>query len=227
MAAITRPIQSSAASSCVQGPSSSALVLEYVCLFTHDLRRKQKRWQDGRIKFHAFNKRIMVYDERGNFIGDTHWREDHEFGDGEEIELERGGTIVQAAECVGSRSQDLSELIDKRVQEKVQRYTAAAAHLSRPAPRALAPVAPLGVAPHSQLQHKSLPSLIGTPTGHHGRALLPTESPFEERQKLNAERSLAQQDESPHPAKRRKRAQSPPSKSGYAQSLFGAPLNLS
>ncbi|KAJ0296132.1 hypothetical protein COL516b_011884 [Colletotrichum fioriniae] len=95
----------------------AAPVLEHLCLFTHDLKRKQKRWQDGRLKFHTFNKRIMVYDERGNFIGDMHWREDFDFGEGEEFNLERGAVIVQVAECIGSKDQDLTELLDKRAKE--------------------------------------------------------------------------------------------------------------
>ncbi|KAK6066947.1 hypothetical protein SCUP515_10397 [Seiridium cupressi] len=222
-------MQSSAASiSGQQGAPSSAPVLEYVCLFTHDLKRKQKRWQDGRLKFHAFNKRIMVYDERGNFIGDTHWREDYEFGDGEEVQLERGGVIVQTAECTGSHSQDLSELIDKRVQEKVERQSAAAAtRHTRPVPGGGRPAIPQAGTPHFQLRHAPLHNVLGTPTGHHGRAVVPTTSPFEERQRANAQQSSVPQDESPGPSKRRKRDPSPPSKSGYAQSLFGATLTLS
>ncbi|KAI1080482.1 hypothetical protein F5B20DRAFT_99314 [Whalleya microplaca] len=222
MAAAVQVMQSSAASTRLQGSGSTgstAPVLEFVCLFTHDLRRKQKRWQDGRIKFHSFNKRVMVYDERGNFIGDTHWREDYEFDEGEEVELERGGTIVQVAECIGSRDQDLSELVDKRVQEKAQRQSAAVARR----PPVLEPSTPHITAPHFQLRHKPLHNLIGTPTGHHGRALVPTESPYEERQKV----AVSPLDDSARPTKRRKREASPPSKSGYAQSLFGASLTLS
>ncbi|RYP32157.1 hypothetical protein DL767_005393 [Monosporascus sp. MG133] len=221
-------MQSSAATSTgLQTASSSALVLEFVCLFTHDLRRKQKRWQDGRLKYHTFNKRVMVYDERGNFVGDTHWREDFEFGDGEELELERGGTIVQVAECTGSRDQDLSELIDKRAQEKIQRQSAALAR-RHPTLEPATPQSPLAAAaaasPHFQLRHRHLHHLIGAPTGHHGRAHIPPESPYEQRrQQLEA----LPQDDTNRPSKRRKREVSPPSKSGYAQSLFGATLTLS
>ncbi|RYP71500.1 hypothetical protein DL771_004755 [Monosporascus sp. 5C6A] len=228
MAAAVQAMQSSAATSTgLQTTSSSALVLEFVCLFTHDLRRKQKRWQDGRLKYHTFNKRVMVYDERGNFVGDTHWREDFEFGDGEELELERGGTIVQVAECTGSRDQDLSELIDKRAQERIQRQSAALAR-RHPALESAAPQPPLAAAaaasPHFQLRHRPLHHLIGAPTGHHGRAHIPPESPYEQRrQQLQA----SPQDDANRPAKRRKREVSPPSKSGYAQSLFGAALTLS
>ncbi|KAI1662499.1 hypothetical protein F4813DRAFT_111227 [Daldinia decipiens] len=219
MATAMQVMHSSASSNHQQTPGSTAPVLEYVCLFTRDLRRKQKRWQDGRLKYHTFNKRIMVYDERGNFVGDTHWHEDYDFDEGEEVELERGGTIVQVAECTGSRDQDISELIDKRARERAERQSAALARR----PPIVEAATPNVAAPHFQLRHKPLHNLIGTPTGHHGRALVPTESPYEERQKLAA----SVQENDARPAKRRKREVSPPSKSGYAQSLFGASLTLS
>lgn len=202
---------------------TTAPVLEFVCLFTHDLKRKQKRWQDGRVKYHTFNKRIMVYDERGNFIGDMHWCRDWEFDEGEEVQLERGSVIVQVAECVGRQEQDLSQLLDKRAKEKEQRAA------SRPSiSRIPYGASPLPHAPpphdHFQTRHRPLHRLLGTPTGHHGRAVVPSESPFEQRHKPN---------ESPRdqidarPAKRRRHDVTPSSKMGYAQSLFGAPLTLS
>ncbi|WYZ45490.1 hypothetical protein EsH8_VIII_000806 [Colletotrichum jinshuiense] len=116
------PVSHSNSSQTVLGLPTVAPVLEYICLFTHDLKRKQKRWQDGRLKFHTFNKRIMVYDERGNFIGDMHWREDFDFGEGEEFNLERGAVIVQVAECIGSKDQDLTELLEKRAKDIEQRH---------------------------------------------------------------------------------------------------------
>ncbi|KAL2020471.1 hypothetical protein VTK56DRAFT_8356 [Thermocarpiscus australiensis] len=203
----------------------SAPVIEFVCLFTHDLRRKQKRWQDGRLKYHTFNKRVMVYDDRGNFVGDMHWRREWEFDEGEEVELERGGIIVQVAECVGRQNQDLSELLDKRAKEKEQRQARAVlrSSLSAASPQA---AAQLGTrAPdHFQTRHRPLSHLLGTPTGQLGRAVVPTESPFELRQRVN-ESSGGRADS--RPTKRRKHDTTPPSKMGYAQSLFGAPLTLS
>lgn len=203
---------------------STAPVLEYLCLFTRDLRRKQKRWQDGRLKYHTFNKRIMVYDDRGNFVGDTHWRADCDLDAGEEVELERGGVIVQISDCVGRQTQDLSELIDKPLQEKQQRHAAAASRtpapslVRRPDPRLQPPP------DHFQLRHRPLKDLIGTPTGHHGRAAVPVGSPFEQRH--GTPRSSDPHDEE-RPGKRRKRDNTPPSKMGYARSLFGATLSLS
>lgn len=246
MATAMQIVQSSTASSTgTQAPSTSAPVLDFACLFTHDLRRKQKRWQDGRLKYHTFNRRVMVYDERGNFVGDAHWSEDYDLGDGDELQLERGGVIAQVGECTGRRDQDLSELIDKRAQEKAQRQSAALAR-RQPTREPTTPRGPTfasyvasttgegGVggnaaaaasASHFQLRHQPLHRLIGTPSGHYGRASIPTESPYEQRRQQSDASPL--QDDANHPAKRRKRDISPPSKSGYAQSLFGASLTLS
>ncbi|KAK8914754.1 hypothetical protein VCV18_011072 [Metarhizium anisopliae] len=99
-------------------PPTTASVIDYSCLFTHDLRRKQKRWQDGRLKYHTFNKRIMVYDDRGNFIGDAHWHGGGDLQEDEELELDRGAAIVQVGESTGSREQDLTEILDKRAREQ-------------------------------------------------------------------------------------------------------------
>src|SRR6266536_3295283 len=92
---------------------NTAPILEFKCLFTHDLRRKQKRWQDGRLRFHTFNRRVMVYDPQGNFIGDLHWRQSEEVEDGDEMTLERG-VKVQVEERIGKADQDVSEVIAKR-----------------------------------------------------------------------------------------------------------------
>ncbi|CAN8100022.1 unnamed protein product [Discula destructiva] len=205
-------------------PPTSAAVLEFICLFTHDLKRKQKRWQDGRLKYHTFNKRVMVYDDRGNFVGDMHWRHDWELDEGEEVQLERGGVIVQVQELSSRREQDLSELLDKRAKEKETRQMQAVSR--SPVPNALPrppvrPVVTRSVVPPLRLQqHRPLHQVIGTPTGHHGRATVSKESPFQQRQQAT---------ESPdeRAAKRRKHNEPPPSKSGYASALFGQALTLS
>ncbi|KAI1423888.1 hypothetical protein F5Y12DRAFT_755164 [Xylaria sp. FL1777] len=218
MATATQIMQISTLATHTQSSVTTAPVREHACLFTHDLRRKQKRWQDGRLKYHTFNRRVMVYDERGNFVGDTHWREDDDLADGDDLELERGGVIIQVGECVGSRDQDLSDLIDKRAQERAQRQAAAAAR--RPP---VTTVATLHAVKPQSLPQKHLHDIIGTPSGHHGRAVLPKESPYEERR----QRQPPPQSDDSRPAKRQRRDISPPSKSGYAQNLFGATLTLS
>jgi hypothetical protein len=194
---------------------NTALVLEFRCLYTQDLRRKQKRWQDGRLKFHTFNKRVMVYDERSNFVGDTHWKGGLEFEEGEELELERGGILVEVGECVGKRDQDLFELVDKRVEERKERL---AAKLGATPSRQTG--TPSGGTP---LLHKPLNTLL-TPSGHYGRAVVPNASPFEERQRLVS--GDGDGNENGRPAKRRKQNEDAPSKSGYAQNLMGTKLTL-
>ncbi|KAK4039578.1 hypothetical protein C8A01DRAFT_16465 [Parachaetomium inaequale] len=206
------------------GGGRSAPVLEFICLFTHDLRRKQKRWEDGRLKYHTFNKRVMVYDERGHSVGDMHWQREEEFGEGEEVQLERGGVIVQVMECVGRQEQDLSELLDKRVKEREQRQAWVAMRSSAAAASPNTPVTGTRPQDHFQTRHRPLNHLLGTPTGHHGRAVVPIESPFELRQKAN---DSPNDHTDSRPPKRRKRETTPPSKMGYAQSLFGATLSLS
>lgn len=218
-------ITSGTAASRAPDPSSggghSAPVLEFLCLFTHDLRRKQKRWQDGRLKYHTFNKRVMVYDDRGNFIGDMHWRREWELDDGEEIELERGGVIVQVSECVGRQNQDLSELLDKRVKEKELRQARVALRSPISVASARSPLPPQD---HFQTRHRPLHQVLGTPAGRPGRAAVPTESPYELRQKAS---DASDNQAGTRSSKRRKYDNTPPSKMGYAQSLFGATLTLS
>lgn len=91
-----------------------APVLDFRCLFTRDIKRKQKRWHDGRLKLHTFNKRIMVYDDGSNFVGDSYWQENGELKEGEELSLERNGILVEVGEYMGKRDQDLKELMDSR-----------------------------------------------------------------------------------------------------------------
>ncbi|KAK1255768.1 hypothetical protein MKX07_008027 [Trichoderma sp. CBMAI-0711] len=103
-------------------PEPSASILEFICLYTHDLRRKKKRWQDGKLKFHTFNKKYMVYDDGGGFVGDGHWQgNESEVAEGLEMNLDRGMAIVQLLECTGSREQDLGEVLGKRVREVEER----------------------------------------------------------------------------------------------------------
>jgi hypothetical protein len=169
---------------------NTAPVLEFNCLYTHDIRRKQKRWQDGFLRFHTFNKRVMVYDVPRNFIGDMHWKEDTAFDEGEEFTLERDAVLVQVAESVGRTETDLTEL--KQSAKKSRRE--GGGQRSSPPPMSLAtpsrsmgpPMARPGAASaaggNAQLKHRSLNALLGTPKGRIGKAAVPTKSPFEMRQ---------------------------------------------
>jgi len=175
----------------------------------------------------------MAYDDRGNFIGDMHWRADWDFDAGEEIQLERGGIIVQISDCVGQQSQDLSELVDKRIQEREQRIrdkerrqtNTPSSRPPLPAPRGDVGHRPEQSGSHTpRIRHRPLTSLIGTPTGHHGRAVVPSDSPFEQRRRTD---ETAAEEHLQRPTKRRRYDGTAPSKLGYAQSLFGTTLTLS
>lgn len=201
---------------------NTAPVLEFRCLYTADTRRKQKRWQDGRLKYHTFNKRVMVFDERSNLVGDAHWREKAALDEGAELELERNGILVEVSEFLERKDQDLTELIDKRVKEREERFIARNGDSSPARSTASAIRSQSIAAAHSK--PKPLNSILGTPSGHYGKAFIPNTSPFEQRQMLNA--SSADENESPRPTKRRKANETLPSKSGFAQNLMGATLSF-
>ena len=204
--AVHRVASTGVQSSPPEQPTTTALVLSYRCLFTHDLKQKRKRWQDGKLKYHTFNKRIMVYDDRNHFIGDAHWHEDGDLGEDDELTLDRGGAIVQVADCEGSREQDITEIVDKRAREVAKRRELAN---QTPRPRQ-----------EPRSSHRPLSSIVPSP-GPIGRATVPNRSPFDIRKDGETERPKAT------PAKRRRTEESPPSKSSHAAGLFGARLNLS
>lgn len=164
-----------------QPTQNTALIIEHRCLYTHDLRRKAKRWQDGFLRFHTFNKRVMVYDVPRNYIGDTHWREAEPIQDGDEVELDRP-ILVQVGDHVGSAEQDLTALLEKKPKKECPSMGDEQA-----SPDARSPTAntakPLPQSPlvMTQLRPKSLNALLGGRSGPIGKASLPTKSPYEVR----------------------------------------------
>jgi hypothetical protein len=193
----------------VPASQNTAPVIKFRCLYTHDVRRKAKRWQDGYLKYHTFNKRAMVYDDAGNFIGDHHWRESHDIQDGDELELDKG-VLIQVSECMETTQTDISVLFDKRKasQESPQQQ-------KTPAPQPLPPPSsnislsssyarqsPLArpVRPFNPL--KPLNDVLGIQRGPIGRSVTP-QSPYEQchRPQPPVERTR-QEDE--RPAKRQK-----------------------
>ncbi|KAL6858244.1 hypothetical protein ACO1O0_005702 [Amphichorda felina] len=199
--------------------STTSIVHEYTCLFTHDLKRKAKRWQDGRMRYHAFNGRLMVYDERGSVIGDAHLTSSSQtLEEHEELALDRGAAIVRVGVRTGEKEVDLGELVDKRAREVEKRRREAAEKQQRARPQA-----PAGDRSF-RTSHRPLTTIMQTP-GRIGRAAIPRESPFEQRRQQLRQQQQEQAD-TPS-AKRSKTNQSPPSKMGHARSLFGTQLSLS
>ncbi|KAK1140690.1 hypothetical protein N8T08_010003 [Aspergillus melleus] len=140
---------------------NTAPVIKFRCLFTHDLRRKAKRWQDGYLRFHTFNKRVMVYDTTGNFVGDLHWRHDESIQDGDELELDRG-LIIQVCESMEKTETDISALYAKK---SSQGSPSRPADPATPSVRSSTPLR----SSFSSQPSRSLNDLLGikkTPIGH-------------------------------------------------------------
>ncbi|KAL9042488.1 MAG: hypothetical protein Q9214_003764, partial [Letrouitia sp. 1 TL-2023] len=171
----------------IQATQNTAPVLSFQCLYTHDIRRKAKRWQDGILRFHTFNKRVMVYDVPRNFVGDTHWREPQPIQDGDELELEKGVLIQVGEEMAKERAEtDLTELLERGRNKNVAlqgRHRQWGADGEVNVLKALTGNCAAGSkgGTNTSLRPKTLNALLGTPKGQLGRAALPTKSPAEER----------------------------------------------
>ncbi|KAJ6132402.1 hypothetical protein N7471_007617 [Penicillium samsonianum] len=154
-------------------PQATALVVKFRCLYTHDLRRKSKRWHDGYLRYHKFNQRVMVYDDQGNFIGDHHWRSPDEVQDGDEMELDKG-VLIEVTEKMGTTETDITTLFEKKKYSQGSPQTKdQASQVPRASASASAPLRSSG----SSQSFRSLNDLLGikkTPIGH-------LVSPYEQR----------------------------------------------
>ena len=101
--------------SAIPSQSVTAPINEHNCLYTYDVNRKrQKRWQDGFLRFHTFNKKCMLYDGSRNLIGGTHWQDDGAIQDGDEITIEGAGVMVSVAEKLRTEKAELGGLWEGR-----------------------------------------------------------------------------------------------------------------
>ncbi|RHZ74215.1 hypothetical protein CDV55_102712 [Aspergillus turcosus] len=155
----------------VPATQNTAPVIKFRCLFTHDVRRKAKRWHDGFLRYHTFNKRVMVYDTTGYFIGDLHWRQDDGIQDGDELELDKG-VLIQVCEPVEQTETDLSTLYSNK--KKTQESPTQAAE---PSPASFRASAPIRSSISSQ-QPRSLNDVLGIRKAPIGLSV----SPYDERQ---------------------------------------------
>ncbi|CBX97220.1 hypothetical protein IAQ61_007364 [Plenodomus lingam] len=201
---MTAPLQTTTPHDTVVLPASqnTAPVAEYRCLFTHDVRRKQKRWQDGYLRFHSFNHRVMVYDESRNFLGDTYYKDSSELQEGDQLNLDKG-IMIEVAEAIGVTQTDLTPLFEKKLKEIPARPTTVASQ-TRPFQRPSVVASSIVQRNTSQLPHKSLNTLLGTPKGPLGKAQ-PMQSPFEARKAKDKENRVdagpsAQRPKLPRPA---------------------------
>ncbi|KAL3495930.1 hypothetical protein BJX62DRAFT_145204 [Aspergillus germanicus] len=152
----------------VPATQGTAPVIKFRCLFTHDVRRKAKRWQDGFLRFHTFNKRVMVYDNGGYFIGDLHYRAPEGIQDGDELELDKG-VLIQVCETLEQSETDISVLYRNKSTTSPPQPNGPPSSARSPAPRPL----------RSQQASRSLNDLLGirkTPVPQ-------SRSPYEQRQR--------------------------------------------
>ncbi|KAI4945436.1 hypothetical protein J4E86_009323 [Alternaria arbusti] len=183
MTAPLRNTQHASAIAAITASQNSAPVAEFRCLYTQDVKRKQKRWQDGYLKFHTFNSRVMVYDQARNFLGDTYHKDSNELQEGDELSL-NNGALVEVAEAMSITHTDLTQLLEKKTKEQPPRPTAPSQPKPFQRPSSVAPTNAQRSA--SQLRHKSLNTLLGTPKGPIGKAQ-PMKSPYEARKEKENE----------------------------------------
>jgi len=116
----------------------------------------------------------MVYDVPKNYIGDTYHNNPDGLEDGDELELERGGVLVQVAERVATEETDVSALVTRRTPKGIDQGEGQPARMP------------------TQLQPRSMSLGISqkTPrkwTGWTGRAQIPQESPFQQKKLVQRE----------------------------------------
>ncbi|KJX92660.1 hypothetical protein TI39_contig5832g00039 [Zymoseptoria brevis] len=212
-AAVSRNVTSS-----LPGTQASAPVLSFTCLYTRDSHKKAKKWHDGIVKYHTFNKRVMVYEDShsGTFVGDVHWRGEEDIQEGEELRLERGGVVVEVGESKGREDTDLSQLRQAKKTADGPGQDGARATPGATGQRRV--TTQNGTRVPLRGKHRSLNALLGTPKGRLGKATLPTKSPFEERHAVENEEW-----EDDRPTKRARTAGSAPGWSVTRTSTTSAP----
>ncbi|KAE8373599.1 hypothetical protein BDV26DRAFT_271664 [Aspergillus bertholletiae] len=176
----------------VPATQNTAPVIKFRCLYTHDMRRKAKRWQDGYLRYHTFNKRIMAYDITGNFIGDLHWRQGDAIQDGDELQLDRG-VLIQVCEPMEKTETDISGLYSSKKSQ------GSPSRPGEPPTPSLRTPTPLRSSIGSQ-SSRSLNDLLGIKKTPIGRLV----SPYEERHPPEQSKDHAQPPE--RAAKRQKLA---------------------
>lgn len=160
----------------VAATQNTAPVFEFRCLYTHDVRKKKKIWHDGSLRFHTFNRRVIVYDDSKNYIGDAHWRETGNLNEGEELKLDKG-VMVEIGEKIGQTETDLAPVILNK-----RRAEATSSPPRVPPPSNTYSSWPRLASTIAKDRPMSLAAVLGASQGPIGRARLPGRSPFEQRE---------------------------------------------
>ncbi|KAF2675122.1 hypothetical protein BT63DRAFT_29080 [Microthyrium microscopicum] len=205
--------------------SSQAAVLEFSCQFTRQVRQKQKKWADGKLKFHCFNKKIVVRDDNGSILGGCHRLDG--IVEGDEVSLDNG-LLVEVGVFINATQTNLAPLFDRntqRSQHPAQNQTPRASVIASPLPptRVGNTNSEFGrprPSPATKPKHKSLSALLNS-TGPIGKAR-PQVSPFEERN-VTAEEEDFEEDEQRNPPVKRRRIEPPSRKEAWTVTALSRP----
>ncbi|KAF3288728.1 hypothetical protein TWF970_005784 [Orbilia oligospora] len=99
--------------------SHSAPIDEYIVLWTADKYKKLKKWHDGYLRYHTFNKRLMVYDHLMNKVCDKFLPEPEPIDVGDELIFD--SHLVTIEDIKGRQTQDLRPLFEKTVDRRKER----------------------------------------------------------------------------------------------------------
>ncbi|KAF3256465.1 hypothetical protein TWF192_001889 [Orbilia oligospora] len=99
--------------------SHSAPIDEYIVLWTADKYKKLKKWHDGYLRYHTFNKRLMVYDHLMNKVCDKFLPEPEPIDIGDDLIFD--SHLVTIEDIKGRQTQDLRPLFEKTVDRRRER----------------------------------------------------------------------------------------------------------
>ncbi|KAI5838056.1 hypothetical protein DFP73DRAFT_565618 [Morchella snyderi] len=96
----------------------AAPIDEYRILWTAQKKQKLKKWHDGFLRFHKFNKRLLVYDDARHLVADMYLRGRDIIEEGDDLEFENH--LVTVEDFKGTVVQDLTPLYTSAVKRKQQ-----------------------------------------------------------------------------------------------------------
>jgi Protein of unknown function (DUF2439) len=141
----------------------TAPVVEFRCLYTFNITQKRKKWQDGSLKFHLRNRRVMIYDESYNYIGDTHLQSAMDVDEGDEFDLQCGA-LVQVGGKLRTSESDITSIVQKSAKGNDNSISGTWRDSGK------APSQASMLANNSDKKHKSLRSILASQTSGLGRS---------------------------------------------------------
>ncbi|KAK6532674.1 hypothetical protein TWF281_006853 [Arthrobotrys megalospora] len=145
--------------------SHSAPIDEYIVLWTADKYKKLKKWHDGYLRYHTFNKRLMVYDHLMNKVCDKFLPEPEPIDVGDELVFD--SHLITIEDVKGRQSQDLRPLFEKTVDRRKERGSIATPMRTTGTP------GQAGQSPTPTL----LRSIQSRPSTGHGHPIYPSPAP--------------------------------------------------